>query len=232
LGQLVPRTSAKSFLPNPKNFDLGHVSQNARKEVCMYESPEVFELGKLLGRRQAFSLVAGRCSAADAEILRSLREDRSYLSMEPTWDEFCPKHLGMSKRTADRTIHLLEEFGPSFFELSNLVRISPEVYRSIEPAVRDQAIHCNGEAIALISENADKIGVAVAELRRAALEHAKTAGFTPERLYELEQQRDEVVAGISALWEAAPDSPERDRVQSIVSETMRKLKRLEVSMAA
>jgi len=35
-----------------------------------------FELGIMLGTRKAFASVAGRCSAADAECLRRLREKR------------------------------------------------------------------------------------------------------------------------------------------------------------
>ena len=35
---------------------------------------DAFDVGAWVGRRQAFALVAGRCSAADAEILFEIRE--------------------------------------------------------------------------------------------------------------------------------------------------------------
>jgi hypothetical protein len=35
---------------------------------------------------------------------------------------------------ADRTIRLLEEFGPAYFKLSQFARISPVVFRAIAPA--------------------------------------------------------------------------------------------------
>jgi hypothetical protein len=37
---------------------------------------DALEVGTWLGRRQAFSIVAGRCSAADAQCLRELCEWR------------------------------------------------------------------------------------------------------------------------------------------------------------
>src|SRR5947208_12428396 len=40
------------------------------------EEEGTFELGQILGSRRAFSAIAGRCSAADAECLRRIREQR------------------------------------------------------------------------------------------------------------------------------------------------------------
>jgi hypothetical protein len=37
---------------------------------------EAFDVGAWVGRRQAFALVAGSCSAADAEILFEIREKK------------------------------------------------------------------------------------------------------------------------------------------------------------
>jgi hypothetical protein len=127
-----------------------------------------FELGMMLGTRKAFASVAGRCSAADAECLRRLREKRLYLSRAETWEEFCPKFLGLSKTHANRIIRSLEEFGPDYFEVAQLTRITPEQYRTIAPAIREKNIHVNGQAIALLPENSDRVTAAVAELRQAA----------------------------------------------------------------
>jgi hypothetical protein len=126
-----------------------------------------FELGMMLGSRRAFASVAGRCSAADAECLRRVREKKLYLSRAATWDEFCPKFLGLSKAQANRLIRYLEEFGPDYFELAQLTRVTPEQFRAIAPAIREKNIHLNGEAIALTPENSDRIAAAVAELRQA-----------------------------------------------------------------
>ena len=111
-----------------------------------------FELGVMLGSRRAFSSVAGRCSAADAECIRRIRDERLYLRRAANWEEFCPEYLGLSKTHANRLIRYLEEFGPDYFELAQLTRVTPEQFRAIAPAVREKNIHVNGEAIALIPE--------------------------------------------------------------------------------
>src|SRR5579864_9275746 len=63
---------------------------------------EAFDVGTWVGRKQAFALVAGRCSAADAEILFEIREKKLFRTMEQTWEDFCVKRLGFSRSYADR----------------------------------------------------------------------------------------------------------------------------------
>jgi hypothetical protein len=50
------------------------------------EDNPVFELGTWVGRRQAFGLIANKCSAADAECLKQIRESKSYKSVAATWE--------------------------------------------------------------------------------------------------------------------------------------------------
>src|SRR5437867_8930161 len=90
-----------------------------------------FDLGTWLGRRQAFSMIAGKASAADVECLRTIRDQRLYKSKNERWADFCSEHVGASKAQVDRLIHYLEEFGPAFFELTHVTRITPETYRLI-----------------------------------------------------------------------------------------------------
>jgi len=59
---------------------------------------DLVEVAKQLGARQAFGLVAGRCSAADALLLREIRDSRKYLAFSPNFDEFCAQHLHMTRR--------------------------------------------------------------------------------------------------------------------------------------
>src|SRR6185503_351222 len=113
------------------------------------DAGEILDLGIALGQSRAFGLVAGRCSAAQAESLRQLREEKKYLKCSATWREFCSEYLKMNSGHADRIIRLWEEFGAGYFELAQLTRVSPETYRTLEPSVRDGALHVNGEAIKL-----------------------------------------------------------------------------------
>jgi hypothetical protein len=132
------------------------------------EDNPVFELGTWVGRRQAFGLIASKCSAADAECLKQIRESKRHKSTGSNWEEFCPRYLGLSRAHADRIIQQLEEFGSAYFELSQIVRIPEQAYRAISVAVSDHAIEYNGERIPISKENGSRIAEVVALLRHAA----------------------------------------------------------------
>jgi len=144
----------------------GALNQSAKELTA--ESAELLDLGVVLGQNNTFALLAGRCSAAQAAAMRRVREERIYKCCSGSWEAFCGAYLKISRSEADKLIRLLEEFGPRYFEVAQLTRISPEAYRAIAPAVEDGALHHNGEAIELNPENAGKVAAAVAELRRAA----------------------------------------------------------------
>jgi hypothetical protein len=144
----------------------GLMSEETISELSA-EDAVLLELGVILGQNHAFGLVAGRCSAAQAQSIRRLREERLFKRCCEKWEDFCPKYLKISRTEADRTIRLLEEFGPTYFELSQLTRISPETYRAIAPAIEDGVLHFNDEAIPLNADNSRKVAAAVAELRNA-----------------------------------------------------------------
>jgi hypothetical protein len=127
----------------------------------------LLEVGVALGQNHAFGLIAGRCSAAQAEGLCRLREEKLYKRCTEKWDDFCPRFLKISRAEADRTIKLWEEFGAAYFELSQLTRVSPETFRAIAPSIQDGALHYQGEAIELNPENSRRVAAVVAELRSA-----------------------------------------------------------------
>jgi hypothetical protein len=131
------------------------------------ESAALLEVGVALGQNHAFGLVAGRCSAAQAEGLRRLREEKLYKRCTEKWEDFCSGFLKISRAEADRTIRLWEEFGAAYFELSQLTRVSPETFRAIAPSIQDGALLYQGEAIELNSENSRRVAAVVAELRNA-----------------------------------------------------------------
>ena len=55
----------------------------------MADGQQVLELGIMPGQRRAFGLVAGRCSAAQAECLRKVRDEKTYLKFAANWAGFC-----------------------------------------------------------------------------------------------------------------------------------------------
>jgi hypothetical protein len=194
-----------------------------------------FELGIIVGQQSAFSLVAGRCSAAEAAAIQRIRRERLYDASGLNWHEFCPRHLGMSRSQADRVIGYLQEFGPEFFELTQLSRISPDDYRAIAPAVKDGHIHWRNEAIALIPENREKVAAAVTGLRDAAkpsvpaLPPPAAARSFAEAIATLQRRSDEVVAEWSKLvaLRCAFPPPDRQAMKNSIGHTRQDLERLE-----
>jgi len=50
---------------------------------------EALDLGRLLGQRRAFTAVAGRCTAAHAQLLRHIHNEKLYRTLAATWEDFC-----------------------------------------------------------------------------------------------------------------------------------------------
>jgi hypothetical protein len=135
-------------------------------------------LGRWLGRHDAFHAISSRCSAADAETLRQLRDSGDYKASNLNWDDFCRQYVGLSRPYVDRLIHRLEEFGPNFFRLSELVDVSPDTYRLLAPAVSDAGLCVAGQTIELKPENRQQILAAVETVRGGSRREQKPApGF-------------------------------------------------------
>ena len=181
-------------------------------------------LGTWLGRREAFAQVAGRCSAADAACIRKMREERQYRELGMNWEQFCKRKLGISKRGADLIIAQLNEFGPAYFLLAQVAKVTPEEYRRISGSVRGQALLHAGEEIPIEAENAGRLAVAIEELRRGRKadnrDSSAQAGTTPEDLNRVLDQLERTLA--AAVTETGRvhglrlDVPQIERLQSIV----------------
>ncbi len=130
------------------------------------KSDEIYDLGTWMGRKQAFSALAGRCSAADAECLRQVKNRKGYRALKLGWGEFCKQRMGISRGTAEKIIRRLEEFGPQYFILAQATGIKPDEYRRISGAVRGQMLLHAGEEIAIDAENAPRLTAAIEGLRR------------------------------------------------------------------
>jgi hypothetical protein len=123
-------------------------------------------VGTWIGRQQAFNALAQQCSSARVACLKQVRDTEAYKSLNLTWDEFCPEHAGISRSQADRLISQLSHFGAPYFQLTDIVPVSPAAYREIEPAIVDGTIEFRGEQIPITPENAPKIKAAVNALRK------------------------------------------------------------------
>jgi hypothetical protein len=186
---------------------------------------DVLDLGKLLGRREALALVAGRCSAAEAAYLREIRETRKFRTLSPNWGQFCEERLHMSKANADRIIRIFEKFGPGYFALAGLTRISPEAYAQIADSVSADGVRWNGEVIALLPENSDRLSAAVKEMKQSA--ERPDAPNTRARIDAVEKRSGQVTAELSHLVTMKPGGQDLERIQSILDENIRELVRIQ-----
>jgi hypothetical protein len=150
------------------------------------------ELGKWIGRIEAFLLVANRCTAAQAECLRNLKESELYKTLGLTWEQFCDEYAGISRATADRLIQRLEEFGAAYFRLTQLMRISPDVYRQIAGNIKDNTIELDGEAVPIAPENAPRIASAIRQMRQRLETARRDREQACEELRHLTEARDTV----------------------------------------
>jgi hypothetical protein len=181
-----------------------------------------FELSMWLGRREAFSLMAGRCSAADVECMRRIRDRKMYLSRTQDWGEFCLKDLHMSKSNANHLIGLLDKFGPEYFHIAQITRISVAEYCAIEPAVSPRGIEANGEFIPLNTENHERIAAAISALRAAR--GAKSEPEFQDRLAALD------AAGNRLLKQLGDLSKSRGRSDPYIDSLLENLRRKVVKL--
>jgi len=177
---------------------------------------EWFDTGAWVGRQQAFAVIASKCSAAQAVAIKELRESRAHEKLGLTWDEFCPKYLGVMRGCADRYIRQLEEFGASYFNLSQIARISPDTYRQIADKVQGNSIDIEGENIPLTLGNAARIRAGVKRLRAQLAQANREArqAATPD-ISILVSRIDEIVertASLAARTARAESGPIREVV--------------------
>ena len=193
--------------------------------VSMNESQvpvdQILDLGRLLGQRRAFGAVGGRCSAAHAQLLRRVHDEKLYLPLAPSWPTFCGTYLAITCRHANRLIALLNRFGPPYFEVSQLVGISPRQYLAIEPVLREHSVHVNGEVVSLIPENAPKVLDAVGQLLREARRPRNTA-IPPQtlntRVANLTRRGRKIANQFLALYNSAGSDRDRETVLEAATE--------------
>jgi hypothetical protein len=188
-----------------------------------------FELG--LGRRQAFGLIAGKTAAADIECMRQIRDGNLFRAKGVDWSGFCQKYAGVTSSYANRLIRQFDEFGPNYFDLSKILRISAESYRKIKDSVGDEGIDFGGEKIAISPENSDKIAEAVKALREQAGDLANDRSKPAERAVAAARRRLlACVAELTKLFEAGLEDGDREELANAVSSGLLDLRLLSLSL--
>ena len=182
---------------------------------------EALELGRILGQRRAFNAVAGRCSAAHAQLLRRIHDEKLYLPLAKSWRDFCGPYLAVSRRHADRLIDLLNRFGPVYFELSQLIGISPQQYLAIEPAVREHSLLVDGEAVSLIPDNTPKLLEAIGQVLNQS-HHHKHSVRPPQdlraRVEDLASRARAIASQLFALYHSSRSPRDREFILDTATE--------------
>jgi hypothetical protein len=182
------------------------------------------DLGRVLGQRRAFVALGGRCSAAHAELLRRVRDEKLYLAVAPSWRAFCGAHLAISRRHADRLIGLLKRFGPIYFELSQLIGLSVKQYLAIEPAVRDHDLIIDGAAISVIPENAPKLLEAIGGILNQSQHRARRPAAAPNaetartRIIDLAARGRAIANQLVDLYESSSSARDRELILEFATE--------------
>jgi hypothetical protein len=125
-------------------------------------------LERWLGRREAFGMIAGRCSAADVECLRQIRNQKLYLDVSLNWQEFCRGPLRSSRKKIDTAIRQLEDHGPQFFHATQVMRITEAEYIAIKEHITEEGVKIDGQVIEWSLDNTERITEAVGKLRAIA----------------------------------------------------------------
>jgi hypothetical protein len=193
---------------------------------------DAVDLGTWMGRKQAFSLIAGRCSAADAECIRQMRSKRAYRALGLNWDKFCRERLRICRATADLIVRQLEEFGPAFFTLAQIMRITADEYRRISSAVSGEKLLHAGEEIPIEAENAPRLAAAIEDLRRqreaeaaatpATDSQATTAGIDAV-FAKLESAVEALGQDIEQASALDLDAPRRSNLRTLLLRAMNRL---------
>ena len=194
------------------------------------QTQDVFDLGAWLGRKQAFTLLAGRCSAATVVCLRKIREGKRYRALGLTWEEFCRQRAGVSRAWADKVIQQLEQLGPAYFERSSVTRITPDQFRQIADAVTDEGLSYAGNAIEIIPENAPMLAQAI-EILTSAPTVDEFLPEPPDRtLARAERSMRSALANLERLAAMRLDTADQEKLSITLSATRNTLERISLSV--
>jgi len=181
------------------------------------------DAGMLAGRQQAFAMIATKCTYAQAVCLKEIHDTHAYEEFGLSWNDFCPKHVGISRVHADSLIHRLDEFGEAYFRLAAIARISTDLFRQIADRVTAATIELDGEQIPLVPENAQRIRAGIRRLQDE-VRRLSNQFRVPTKIVEIGIREDDVLKAITArarLGRALPND-EAAGIRSLAHHSMNK----------
>jgi hypothetical protein len=160
--------------------------------------------------------------------LRRIRDGKLYTRYTNTWDEFCEKHLKFTRRSVDRNIRRLREFGPVFFRLAEAVPLASREYRLIRGHVCPQGVRVDAEVIAFGAGNCEQLSDAITELlRRSGSKSAKDARQSFARV----TSRLDVATRLLERYQRPLDKLQKFDLAVLVGRTLRRAREMGVRAA-
>jgi len=181
------------------------------------------DLGCSLGRSQAFGLVASKCSAAQAQCLLAIRDQRQYQALGLSWEEFCIRYAGIGRSRADQLIRNLKEFGETYFRLSEILHLPEAAYRQIAGAVDGEILEIEGERIPIVPENAARIRKCIAQLRSDL-----DAGRPPAPIIALRTRLDECFKEMGRIARFSHDPGDQAALRGLIAYSIRNLRQVPI----
>jgi len=131
------------------------------------ETPQSPDLTLFAGRDQALTLIAGTCSAAQAQYLKEVRESGAAAQAGLNWDEYCDAYVGRSRAQVNRLIHKLEQFGPAYFHFCQIAPVSARTFHRLKLAthISGNRFEVDGKSFEISPTNGRAIRDAIKALR-------------------------------------------------------------------
>jgi len=147
-----------------------------------------------------------------------IQETGAYKLTGRNWDQFCVEYAGLSPQRVGQIIRNVKEFGAEYYQLKEVIRISPETFRQLLPKIQDQKIEISGEWVNIVAENAALIRDAVNRLRadlRKAHDGARKANDDVEMLTspDIASLQSRLDSWLEEIYRKTPDPPVRGLVQ-------------------
>lgn len=151
------------------------------------------EVFRMIGRHEALGVANGLVSSAWAATLKQLRDSKAHQAFGIDRESFCTTYLNMSRIHADRLISTYEEFGPIYFNLNQVVKLSREKFRMIAGHVTDEGeIDLGDEKVSITKQNADRIREFIQDLVAAHASTKDKLTHTQGALTKTREERDNV----------------------------------------
>ncbi len=170
--------------------DQNNALELAGKKLAEDEFIEKYHrLFRRLGQADISRLLKKKTAFAEALLYKQLKDEQAHKSLGLSWDKFCLDWIKVSRPTVDICIRNLEEFGREYFELNQMMRVSPKIYRQLQ--ITDGKLDVDGELFALNAKNADVIAEAVDQLKESGRVAKRKEAEQRAAATKARQERDE-----------------------------------------